>query len=233
MSYIYAMSDIHGCLYAFEYALSLVDLSGDNKLVLLGDYIHGPDSYGTLKKIIELQNRYGSDKVIALRGNHEDMACDGRWPIGGNGGGNADAPLEEDERYLGWMKNLPRYYAEGNTIFVHAGIREEAKDLWEWGSDDYTFTEKYPAQTGRFYRSLKIVAGHIGTAEISGNPEFHDIYFDGESHYYIDGTVLESGRIPVLKIDTETNSYYCVTETGVRLILPYEEEDMLRRKERG
>jgi len=32
---IYAMSDIHGCLDAFEYALSLVDLSGDNKLVLL------------------------------------------------------------------------------------------------------------------------------------------------------------------------------------------------------
>ena len=57
MSYIYAMSDIHGCLDAFEYALSLVDFSGDNKLIFLGDYIHGPDSYGVLKKVRQLQNR--------------------------------------------------------------------------------------------------------------------------------------------------------------------------------
>ena len=87
------------------------------------------------------------------------------------------------------MRNLSRYYSEGNTIFVHAGIDEEAEDLWEWGTDDYAFTEKYPAQTGRFYNDMKIIAGHIGTAEISGDPRFHDIYFDGESHYYIDGTV--------------------------------------------
>ncbi|MDE6213460.1 MAG: metallophosphoesterase [Lachnospiraceae bacterium] len=217
------MSDIHGCLDAFEYALTLVDLSGDNKLILLGDYVHGPDSYGVLKKIMQLQNKYGSDKVIALLGNHEDMACDGRWRIKGNE--NTDDRKEDDAGYLRWMKNLPRYYSEGNTIFVHAGIDEEAEDLWKWGTDDYTFTEKYPAQTGRFYNDMKIVAGHIGTAEISGNPRFHDIYYDGESHYYIDGTVLESGIIPVIKIDTKNNKYYRVTDTGAWLILPYEEEN--------
>ncbi len=139
MSYIYAMSDIYGCLDAFEYALSLVDFSGDNKHILLGDYIHGSDDYGVLNKNMQLQNEYG-------------------------------------------------------------------------------------AQTGRFYNDTKIVAGHIGTAEISGDPRFHDIYFDGESHYYIDGTVLESGLIPVIKIDTKNNKYYRVTETGVWLILPYDEE---------
>lgn len=224
MSYIYAMSDMHGCLDAFEYALSLVDFSGDNKLILLGDYIHGPDDYGVLNKIMQLQNDYGSDKVIALLGNHEDMACDGRWLIGEN----EDADTYDYEKdavgYLRWIKNLPRYYTEGNIIFVHAGIDEDAEDLWEWGTDDYTFTEKYPAQTGRFYNDMKIVAGHIGTAEISGNPDFHDIFFDGESHYYIDGSVLESGIIPVIKIDTENNKYYRVTDTGEWLILPYGEE---------
>ncbi len=224
MSYIYAMSDIHGCLDAFEYALSLADLSGDNKLILLGDYVHGPDSYGVLKKIMQLQIKYGNDKVIALLGNHEEMACDGRWPIGVNGDGDTDH-TEDSAGYFIWMQNLPRYYVEGNTIFVHAGIDEEAEDLWEWGTSDYIFTEKYPAQTGRFYHDMKIVAGHIGTAEISGVPNFHDIYFDGESHYYIDGTVLESGMIPVIKIDTQNNKYYRVTETGDWLILPYNEEN--------
>ena len=51
---IFAMSDIHGCQQEFEEAISLVDLSGDNMLILLGDYVHGPDSYGVLKKIIHL-----------------------------------------------------------------------------------------------------------------------------------------------------------------------------------
>lgn len=64
---IYAMSDIHGCLQEFEAALDLVDLSGDNKLILLGDYIHsGADSYGVLKKIIteliDLMLKLVSDK---------------------------------------------------------------------------------------------------------------------------------------------------------------------------
>ena len=91
------------------------------------------------------------------------------------------------------------------------------------GTDDDTFVEKYPAETGEFI--MDIIAGHIGTAEISGDPHFHDIYYDGASHYYIDGTVLESGVIPILKVDTEKNKYYRVTETGDWLILPYEEEN--------
>ena len=72
---------------------------------------------------------------------------------------------------------------------------------------------------------IDIIAGHIGTSVISGDPRYHDIYFDGESHYYIDGTVLDSGLIPVLKLDTATNKYYRVTETGDWVILPYDEEN--------
>lgn len=76
-----------------------------------------------------------------------------------------------EDKYLQWMQNLPRYYTEGKTIFVHAGIDEEAGDLWEWG------------------------------------------------------TVLESGVIPVLMVDTNTDKYYRVTESGNWLILPYDEEN--------
>jgi serine/threonine protein phosphatase 1 len=65
---IFAMSDIHGSPVEFEEALELVDLSGDNLLILCGDYIHGYDSYTVLDRIIGLQNEYGSDKVIALMG---------------------------------------------------------------------------------------------------------------------------------------------------------------------
>lgn len=227
---IYCMSDIHGCMEEFQYALSLVEpylSEADTKLVLLGDYIHGgPDSYAVLDLIIRLQQKYGDDKCIALMGNHEDMACEGRWPIAADRIADAEEEIDEEkeDRYTQWMAELPRYYTEGNTIFVHAGIDEDAQDSWEWATDDYTYTEKYPAQVGKFYGDIKIVAGHIGTAEISGNRNFHDIYYDGESHYYVDGTVLDSGMIPVLMVDSEMNAYYRVTESGNWSILPYADE---------
>lgn len=33
---------------------------------------------------------------------------------------------------------------------------------------------------------------------------FNDIYYDGASHYYIDGDVLSTGDINVLMVDTDT-----------------------------
>lgn len=220
---IYAMSDIHGCLPEFDGALSLVDLAGDNMLILLGDYIHGPDSYGVLKRVMELQRKYGPEKVVALLGNHEEMALDGRWPISeGRAEPYSRQNDGDDDRYLAFMASLPRFYATEHQIFCHAGIDEDAEDLWEWGTGDYIFTEKYPAETGHFY--MDIIAGHVGTAVIAGDPSFHDIYYDGESHYYIDGTVLSSGVIPVLMVDTRLNRYYRVTESGNWPILPYAED---------
>lgn len=72
--HIYAMSDIHGCLDAFKASLSTIDLEAeDSKLVLLGDYCdRGPDSLGVFELVMDLQKRYG-DRVVALRGNHEEM----------------------------------------------------------------------------------------------------------------------------------------------------------------
>lgn len=224
MSYIYAMSDIHGCLLAFEKALSYVDLSGDNRLILLGDYIHeGSQSYEVLNRIMELEQLYGCEKVIVLAGNHEDMAVDGRWPISEERFSGVAGYEENDEKYLKWMKTLRRYYKTEHQIFVHAGIDEEADDLWELITDYHAFTEKYPAERGRFM--MDIVAGHVGTAEISRNPYFHDIYYDGKSHYYVDGTVTKSGVIPVLKVDVKNTKYYCVAESGIWPILPYDEEN--------
>lgn len=67
---IYCMSDIHGCIAEFEYALSLIDEQlnrPDTRLLLLGDYVHGPDSYAVLDKIISLQNKWGRRRFPAIR----------------------------------------------------------------------------------------------------------------------------------------------------------------------
>lgn len=227
---VYGMSDIHGHLPEFEEALSKIDLSEDNMLILLGDYIHGPDSYGVLDRIIKLQNEYGVDKVIALMGNHEEMALNGTWPINENSfdffGENYDE--EKEDIYLSWMSNLPLYYEIGNAIFVHAGIDEEAAvdGFWEYGTGEYIFTGKFPAETGKIEGfDKKIVAGHVGTSGIANDPYFHDIYFDGYNHYYIDGTVVQNGQIPVIMYDVEKDRFYRITDGGNYPILPYSEEN--------
>lgn len=72
---IFAISDIHGCYDLFMEKLALVELElqeGNNKLILLGDYIdRGPDSFRCLEKAYSLQQKYGKEQVIVLRGNHE------------------------------------------------------------------------------------------------------------------------------------------------------------------
>ncbi len=226
MGIYYAISDIHGCYEAFDEALERVDLSGDNKLVLLGDYIHGgEDSYRVLDKIMELEDKYGTDKVIVLAGNHEDMVCSGMWSISSdrfNYYGDNENDFDED-KYINWLQNLHRYYvADDKVLFVHAGVDEEAEEYWEYGTDENMLTEKYPATTGKF--CLTLVAGHVGTCTISGDPYFHDIYFDGQSHYYIDSTVLDSGYLNVIKVDTDKDRFYRVTETDEYIIFPYELE---------
>lgn len=114
--------------------------------------------------------------------------------------------LENNRELIGWLRQLPCFYETEGQIFVHAGIDEEAGDWRREGALESTFVWKYPPTFGHF--SKDIIAGHVGTAGISGDRAFHDIFWDGQSHYYIDGTVLRSGRIPVLVCDTETGSYY-------------------------
>lgn len=233
MSRIYAVSDIHGCLPEFEQALSLfIDRldEPDAELVLLGDYIHGgPDSKGVIRKIRDLQEEFGYYKVTVLMGNHEAFVLRGDSSVEHMILSYADM-LEDDgeeDEYVSWLCDLPQYYLRGNTLFVHAGIDEDSGDMWEWSTDDDTYTDRYPAETGEIEGlDLKVVAGHVGTAEISGDRNFHDIYYDGASHYYIDGSVLDSGTIPVLMVETgkDGDRYYQITEGGCWEILPYDGE---------
>lgn len=195
MSLIYAMSDMHGDMEAFDRALQVVDFSDpENLLVLCGDYMPPPDTDTTMPRaIVALQEKY-PDQVIALVGNHEAIYMEQHqyMPPG-------------NDPVLDWMRKLPYYYETDTQIFIHAGVDEEAGDLWRYASENWFFCEKYPWSTGHFVKD--VIAGHVGTHQIACDPNFHDIFWDGESHYYIDGTVHISHSIPVLRYDTELKRY--------------------------
>ena len=131
--------------------------------------------------------------------------------------------FQNHHELIKWYINLPYYYKTASTIFVHAGIDEEAVDLWEVGTSNEMFIEKYPHETGYFY--MNIVAGHVSTSSIAKDYNFHDIYYDGQSHFYIDGidsymsTVeAESRSIPVLVCEENGIDciYYSLKEDGTK-----------------
>lgn len=222
MASIYAMSDPHGEREAFEEALALVDLSDPgSQLVLLGDYIdHHRRHPEMLRQVMELQQAY-PQQVVVLLGNHDArflaecghplpgdpvLCLPGEDAEGGALSAPADGPAAYDDgEVIRWLRSLPSVFETDDQIFVHAGIDEEAEDLWRWGSEDAFFREKFPPSFGPFAKD--IVAGHVGTASLAGDPSFHGVFWDGASHFYLDGSTETSKQVPVLRYDRITRHY--------------------------
>ncbi len=147
---IYAIGDIHGCLYALEALLEKIPLRwGEDFLVFLGDYIdRGPDPRRVLEVIMELKESYPT-RVIPLMGNHEWMFL--RYLEGieqeiylMNGGDVTLAQfmregiLSVPEEYVNFVKNLPLYWETERYIFVHAGLKPK-KPLSQQSPEDLLF----------------------------------------------------------------------------------------------
>ena len=125
--------------------------------------------------------------------------------------------LSNCKELIRWLQGLPYYYETKGQIFVHAGVDEEAAEWWQLGTPESTFVGKFPATTGRFYKD--IVAGHVAASTVAGDRNHEGIYFDGKSHFYIDGAVYRTGRLLCLACDEQTGRYYEVRagEHGVEL----------------
>lgn len=253
---IYSISDIHGCYDALINSIEendLIDkLDKGNKLILLGDYIdRGNDSFKTVKYIRDLQQKYGQNQIVVLRGNHEEWFLEfifhneDTWLVEDENlitsrtflsekklneiqnqirGGSVNeiyslirkGIIEEQKEILEWMSKLPYCYETDKQIFVHAGVDEEAGEWWKIGTEDYMFLNKFPPTTGLFYKM--VIAGHISARFVSGDDTWSGPYFDGESHIFIDNSVLASKELIVLAIDDIENRYYEIKKGILRKI---------------
>ncbi len=161
---------------------------GDNMIVLMGnhdkwflDFLSGDDNnwLGNYQSTAFVSQFMSDDGISRI--NH--LISRGKQYLA------SDLVLKAFEAYnktlFPWMKSFPLFYETEHQIYVHAGIDEEAEDLWAFGTSDEMFIEKYPPTTGYFYKD--IIAGHVSTSTASGDRSNHDIYYDGESHFYIDG----------------------------------------------
>lgn len=117
-----AIGDIHGCHQEFAELLARLELTKDDRLVLVGDLVNrGPDSC----KVIDLARQHGA---ISLLGNHELRLLNYRK----NRVAVAEIDRETDAdtfqklRAEDWtyLEAMPLTYfdEELNTVFVHGGF---------------------------------------------------------------------------------------------------------------
>lgn len=214
---IFAASDIHGEIEALESAISRCGFptSPDDILVLCGDYLEHSweNDVCDFAEIMDLQCRYPDGQVVCLAGNYEAdwlESC-----------GTADYA----KGIARWVSGLPLFYETKRQIFVHAGICEEAEDLWRTGTPPEYFTHMFPPQTGSWNdgsgnaKSKDIVAGHVSVMNrdyLGGNSWGPNVWWDGENHFYLDGTSESTHVVPVLEYDCDTGEYWGWDADGTR-----------------
>lgn len=208
----------------------------DNRLILLGDYIdNGSKSFQVLSKIIELEEMY-SGQIITLFGNHDEWFYEWLIPETPTASAFGEtiqsffSPEELKEilvsnpnnfeiairnaiktktKFIDWFKERykdKRYYETDNQIFVHAGIDEEAGDLWEELTNPETLTNKFSVTTSAFIKD--VISGHIASHQVARDDSYLGKVYYNQNHYFIDGDVNHSKTIPVLCYDTITKKYY-------------------------
>jgi len=171
---IYAIGDIHGCLEPLLKLMERLQLTEEDRLGFLGDYIdRGPDPKGVIDYLLTLQGN-----VTFLMGNHERMFLDyleGRDKLlflfnGGNATLRSyGSPAHVPETHRRFLKNLLPYYETEDYLFVHAGLRpgipleeQDPEDLlWIRGKFIY-HPEPYPKP---------IIFGHTPMEEVLMLPD--------------------------------------------------------------
>ena len=127
----FAIPDIHGCYKTFESLLEKIELTKNDQLFLLGDYVgRSKHSSFVLDIIIDLiENKY---QIFPLRGNHEDKLLDAHFkdyskselklPSQWKVKGVTDEKRKILPKYLPLIQSLPYYYILNKFYLVHAGF---------------------------------------------------------------------------------------------------------------
>ena len=140
----FVIGDIHGCCDELRYLVDALPVRSGDKIVFLGDYIdRGPDSRAVVSFLIELNDRLSENKLVFLKGNHEDMLLSYLELSGQHGkmfllnGGIATVesygiPAEESSParfsaalppdHLAFYQRLEHYYVTEGYFCVHAGV---------------------------------------------------------------------------------------------------------------
>jgi serine/threonine protein phosphatase 1 len=186
----YLIGDIHGCLDNLENLyISMPDITEDDTLVFLGDYIdRGPSSFEVVEFLIGLSGKF---RTIFLKGNHEDMflkyksMTDDTLNYFENGGiptlrsyrkntGGTGIPSKHQSFFSGLLP----YYETEEFIAVHAGLNPKINSVEDQDEYDMLWIRE------KFFRSKKhwkktIIFGHTPCSTLNRN---NDIYINDSAN---------------------------------------------------
>ena len=220
----FAIGDIHGGLKALIQVLNKLEITEDDKIIFMGDYVDGwSESAQVIDFLINLSSKFN---CIFIKGNH-DAWCQNwlknesdvhpSWYL--HGGKETMESYEgfsadEKKQHLIFFENMPMYHIDDeNRLFLHAGftslygaVRELDKrifytdrSLWEMLlALDRTIDKEslfYPKRI-KLYKEIYI--GHTPTTNYNEpNP------INIENVWNIDTGAAFKGKITGINIDTK------------------------------
>ncbi|MGY3794076.1 metallophosphoesterase family protein [Aquimarina sp. 433] len=221
------IGDIHGGYKALLQVLERANVTKEDTLIFLGDYVDGwSQSAETIHKLIELSN---TNECVFIRGNH-DLWC-GLWLQKGatnpvwlaNGGEETiqsyirSGHLANFEHKNFFLKALKNYHIDDqNRLFLHAGFtsmhgvdREEYESNYYWDRtlweaalladkvDEKTLDDVLTSPK-RFNHYKEIYIGHTPTTDYK-----RDTPIKAYNLWNIDTGAAFTGKLTILDIDTK------------------------------
>ena len=220
---ILAIGDIHGGLKALKQLIEKLELTKEDKLVFLGDYVDGwSESAQVVQYLIEFSKNY---ECVFIKGNHdawcEDWLRTGEgeqvWLFhGGKGTVESYDGFSESQKqeHLNFFEQMPLYHIdEDNRLFIHAGFtsmhgvhKETYKDqfyfdrtLWEMALTTDSMldeTSVYFPQRLKHYKEIYI--GHTPTLRYDSMLPMNAI-----NVWNVDTGAAFTGRLSALDINTK------------------------------
>lgn len=176
----FVIGDIHGCCDELRYLIDALPIRPEDEIIFLGDYIdRGPDSRAVVSFLIELEDRLIENRLVFLKGNHEDMLLSYLELSGQHGkmflpnGGKAtvesygvsvensspdrlSAAIPPD--HLAFYQALRHYYVTEPFLCVHAGVNP-FKPLAEQ-NDEELFWIRHPFLYSSHILPYTVLFGH-------------------------------------------------------------------------
>lgn len=223
MSRTLVIGDIHGGLKALIQLLDRAEISPDDTLIFLGDYVDGwSDSANVVSYLIELAKQ---NTCLFLRGNHDDLTH--RWLRSGElnqqwlqhgGQSSIDAYRkfsdQEKRQHLEFYDQMLNYYTDKeNRLFVHAGFTNlkgpEAeydpvpfywdRTLWELAlSLDPGLTPEETRYPKRLSLFKEIFIGHTPVTRIGKTSPFK-----AANVWNVDTGAAFRGKLSLLDVNTK------------------------------
>lgn len=223
MNNTFVVGDIHGGLKALQQVLERANVSQNDKLIFLGDYVDGwSDTANLLDFLIDLNKK---QDCIFLMGNHEEMVL--KWLKGEEDnelwrfhGGQSTVDIYEnisDEKkqlHIAFLSDLKEYYLDDNNrLFIHAGFTNLKgvdfeffrplfwwdRTLWETamalGKDILEDDIRYPS---RFKLYSEIFIGHTPVTRFNESEPMHFANI-----WNVDTGAAFKGKLTLMNIETK------------------------------